>query len=251
MGAASVAVISVGLIGMAFAFNQIAGMKANMKNLGIMALAIPITAGIFALVGTFGIYAAIGGIATAIIGGGLAALAAGLSYASGEARNIKFGEIMKLSGILAVVSVILAGISGWAVFGAIGAVASGIIGGGLALSAMGLAKVSQYIPQINMEDIVKFSGMIAIVSGILGVVAGLAVFGAVTSVASAIIGGGLLLTAMSLVQVSKLIPKINKTNMVKFSAMLAIVNTILGSVALFSAFGVVTSVASTIMLGVS
>ena len=249
LGAASVVVISAGLVGMAFAFNQIAGMKVDVKNLAIMALAVPIAAGIFALVGTFGVYAAVGGIATAIIGGGLAALAAGLSYASSETQNINFGNIMKLSGILATVSLILAGISGFAVFGAVAGIASAIIGGGLLLSAASLAKVSNFIPQINMDDIQKFSGMLAIVSLILGSIAGFAVFGAVSAVASAIIGGGLLLTAMSLQQVSKMIPNINKTNMVKFSGMLAIVNTILGVVAGFSVFGVITSVASTIIAG--
>lgn len=249
LGAASVVVISVGLIGMAYAFNQIAGMKVNLKNLGIMALAVPIAAGIFALVGLFGIYAAVGGIATAIIGGGLAALAAGLSYASGEAQNIKFGEIMKLSGILVVVSAIMAGIASWAVYGAIGAVASAVIGGGLLLAAMSLAKVGQYVPQIRMGDIAKFSGMLGVVSLILGSISGLAVFGAVGAVATAIIGGGLLLTAMSLVKVSKLIPKIKEKDIMKFSVTLAVVSTVLGLVAGFAAFGAVTSVASTIIAG--
>lgn len=249
MGAASVAVIGVALIAMAFAFNQIAGMKVDIAKLGIMALAVPIAAGIFALVGTFGVYAAIGGIATAIIGGGLAAVSAGMSYASNEAKNIDFGSLMKLTGIIVLVSGILAGVSAWATFAAIGAVASAVIGGGLLVASMGLAKASLFVGQIDIGKIVKFSGMLGIVSVILGTLAGFSIFGAVGSIATMVISGGLLVSSLALMAVSKNVDSIKEDNIDRLLGIIAKTTLVLAALSGLSVFAAIGSVVTSVISG--
>ena len=248
-GVVAAAGIGIALTLIAFGISQVAKMEFNLANMAILLATVTVVALIFALLGTFAAYTAVGAIATALIGGALAAAAWGISYASTESKNIDFAGIMKLAGTIAVVAGILAAISALAVFGAIGAIASAVIGGGLLIAAISLAQVGKYTKKIKTSEIAGLAVTIGITSAILASISALAVFGAVGAVASAIIGGGLLLTALSLQQVSKLSKNINNDNIIKFSGTIALVSLILSAISLFSVFAAVASIATSIIGG--
>lgn len=248
-GVLAAAGIGIALALLAIGISQVAKMQFNLANMAILLGTVVVVAAIFAILGTFAMYTGLGAIATALIGGALAAAAAGISYASLEARNIDFASIMKLAGIISLVSLILATISGLTAFGAVASVASAIIGGGLLVTAISLAEVGKYVTRINHDEIISLTGTIALVSLILGSIAALAVFGAVGSIASAIIGGGLLLTALSLQKVSELAGNINDDDIVKFSGTIALVSLILGAISGFAIFAAVASIATSIVGG--
>lgn len=248
-GAASVALISAGLVAMAFALGQVSSLNLNMKNLLVMAAAVPITAGIFALIGTIGASASIGGAAVGIIGLGLMSIAHGLTAASEQAERIKINNLGKMGKIIGIVSITMAAISGLAVFGAVGSIASAIIGGGLLVTAISLSKISEYVPKINHEDIKKLDKTVAAVSVVLGTVSAFSIFGAIGSIANTVMSGGLLVTAIALAEVSKHVDNIKNDKITKLSGTIAIVSSTLGLVAGLSIFGAVGSIANTIIAG--
>lgn len=248
-GAASVALVSAGLVAMAFALGQVSSLNLNMKNLLVMAAAVPITAGIFALIGTIGASAAIGGAAVGIIGLGLMSIAQGLTAASEQAERIKIDNLGKMGTIIGIVSVVMAAISGLAVFGAVGSIASAIIGGGLLVTAISLSKISEYVPKINHEDIKKLYKTVAAVSVVLGVISGFSLFGAIGSIANTVMSGGLLVTAMALAEVSKHVDNIKNDKITQLSGTVAIIATVLGLISGLSIFGAVGSIANTIIAG--
>lgn len=248
-GAASVGLVSAGLVAMAFALGQVSSLNLNMKNLLVMAAAVPITAGIFSLIGKVGASASIGGAAVGIIGLGLMSIAHGLTAASEQAERIKIGNLAKMGAIIGIVSTVMAAISGLAVFGAVGSIASAIIGGGLLVTAISLSKISEYVPKINHEDIKKLYKTVAAVSVVLGVISGFSIFGAIGSIANTVMSGGLLVTAIALVEVSKHVDNIKNDKITKLSGTVAIIATVLGLISGLSIFGAVGSIANTIIAG--
>ena len=248
-GAASVGLVSAGLVAMAFALGQVSSLNLNMKNLLVMAAAVPITAGIFSLIGKVGASASIGGAAVGIIGLGLMSIAHGLTAASEQAERIKIGNLAKMGAIIGIVSTVMAAISGLAVFGAVGSIASAIIGGGLLVTAISLSKISEYVPKINHEDIKKLYKTVAAVSVVLGVISGFSIFGAIGSIANTVMSGGLLVTAIALAEVSKHVDNIKNDKITKLSGTVAIIATVLGLISGLSIFGAVGSIVNTIIAG--
>lgn len=248
-GAASAALAGGALVLVAMALDKAMKVDYNIGKLLAFAACVTAAAGIMALIGTFGVYAAIGGIATAIISGGLLVAALALQEVSASVGSIDLGKIVAFEGMLAVVSAIMAAISGFAVFGAIGGIASGIIGGGLLVAAKCLAEASKSVDDIKMDKITEFSGMLAQVDVILGLIAGFAVFGAVGSVANAIISGGLLVSAIALKETSERVKEIDKDAITDFSGTLATVDVILGLLSGFAVLGAIGAVANDIISG--
>lgn len=248
-GAASVALVSVGLVLIAKALGDAMKIDYDLGKLLAFSACVTAAAGIMALIGTFGAYAIIGGIATAVIGGGLLVAAIALEEVTKSADLVDLGSLTKFSGTLAVVSIILATISGFAVFGAIAAIASGVIGAGLLVAAKCLAEASKSVKDIDMDQITKFSGMLSEVSVILGLISGFAIFGAISSVANMIISGGLLVAAIALKETSERVKDIDSNALVEFSGTLAVVDTILGLMSGFAVLGAIGAVANDIIAG--
>lgn len=248
-GAASAALASAGLVLIAVALDKAMKIDYDLGKLLAFAACVTASAGIMALIGTFGQYAIIGGIATAVISGGLLLAALALKEVSDSAGQIDLGRIVAFEGILAVVSAIMAAISGFAVFGAIGGIASGIIGGGLMVAAVCLAQASKSVDDIKMDKLVEFSGMLAQVDIILGLISGFAVFGAIGGVANAILSGGLLVSAIALKETSDRVKDVDGNALVQFSGTLATVDVILGVLSGFAVLGAIASVANDIISG--
>lgn len=220
-----------------------------LKELGTLLLVVIASAAVMGIIGTFGKYAVIGSIASIIISGGLLVSAIALSKVGNYTKNISLVEILKLESVIAIVSLILAAISGFALFGAIGSIASSIISGGLLLSAMALSKVSDYTKNINMDAIVELSEVIAIVSTILGLISGLAIFGAIGSIASSILSGGLLVSAIALEETSKHVSGIDMDAILHLSEILVQVDIILGIISGFAVLGAISAIANDIIAG--
>ena len=201
------------------------------------------------MIGKVGASAAIGGAAVGIIGLGLMSIAHGLTAASEQAERIKIGNLAKMGTIIGIVSIVMAAISGLAVFGAVGSIASAIIGGGLLVTAISLSKISEYVPKINHEDIKKLYKTVAAVSVVLGAISGLSIFGAIGSIANTVMSGGLLVTAIALAEVSKHVDNIKNDKITKLSGTVAIIATVLGLISGLSIFGAVGSIFNTIIAG--
>ena len=215
LGAASVGIIGLSLMSLATAFNMISGMKVDLPKLGIMAIAIVVLSGMFALLGTFAAYSALGAIATAIIGVALMSVAVGLQMASDASGKINYGNLAKIGVAVAVVSLVLAAISGLAIFGAVGAIGSAIIGGGLALAALGIQAASDAGSKIDGSGLDKLLLNIAKSSLVLSSIMLLSAFAAVSSILAAVMTGGLILAAAGLLQASNIAANIKESNLDK------------------------------------
>lgn len=254
-GAASVILIAgaiaamAGALKLAYELMKDINLGELLKQMGTLALVLVAAGVVMGVIGAFAKYVALGAIASLAISGGLLLSAMALAEVGNYVSKIDLGEILKLEGIIAIVSVIMTAIAGFAVFGAIGSIASAILSGGLLVSAMALAGTSDYVSKIKMDDIVRLSGILAEVSIILGLISGFAIFGAISSIANTILSGGLLLSAMALAETSKYVPMISKDNIIELSGILVEVDIILGLLSGFAVFGAIGSVANTILSG--
>lgn len=208
-----------------------------------------LVSGIMAAIGLWGAFSAIGAIASAVIGGGLMVAAKGLAEASKSVKEINMSEIERFSGMIAKVSAILGAVSALSVYGAVGAIADAIIGGGLMVAAMALAEASKSVKNIDMAEIEKFSGMIAKVSAILGAISVLSVFGAVGAIADTIISGGILVSALALAEATKHIREIDEGQIDKFNDIIAKTGAVLSGLSFLSAFSTVGAIATTVISG--
>lgn len=220
-----------------------------LAQMGVLALILGVVAAIMGVIGNFAVFVGLGAIVTAVLAGALYLAALALRETGLIAPLIDYKAIIEFEGGLAIISGILALIAGFAVFGAVGAIAEAIIGGGLLLAAMSLAEASKYTSQIDLAAIVALEGILAVVDIILGVVAAFAVFGAVASIANTIIAGGLLVTAIALQETSKRVGDIDSDAIFQLVGILAGVDTALAIISGFAVFGAVASVANTIITG--
>lgn len=248
-GAASVALVSVGLVLIAKAIGDAMKIDYDLGKLLAFSACVVAAGGIMALIGTFGQYAIIGGIAVAAISGGLLVAALALREVSDSAGVIDMGKIVKFEGILAVVSAIMAAISGFAAFGAIGGIASGIIGAGLMVAAKCLAEASRSVGDINMDKIREFSGMLAEVDVILGLISGFATLGAIGAIANDIISGGLLVAAIALKEASRHASEIDEGAIDKLNVVIVKTDAILAAMSLLSAFSGIGAIINSVISG--
>ena len=194
-----------------------------------------------------------GALTVVAIAAAIAAMALALRVAYEAMKDINLGEMLlqmgALSLVLAVVAAIMGVIGNFASFVAIGAIVTAVVSGGLLVCALALEETSKHIPNIKYDLIVEFSAILGLVSGILGLVAGFAVFGAISSVANMIISGGLLVCALALAKVSEVVPTINYDNIVSLSVTLGVVDTILAVITGFAIFASISSILNTVISG--
>lgn len=254
-GAASVILIAVAIAAVAGAlkltynlFKEV-DLGKLLLDMGTLLLVVGVAGLVMAGIGALGKYSAIGSVVSVVISGGLLASAYLLSKISPYVRLINLEEILKLEGIIAVVGLILAAISGFAVFGAIGSIASAIIGGGLLVASAALAEASSHVSNINVDEIKKLSSIIAEVSAILTMISGFAVFGAIGAIANDIVAGGLLVASLALEETGKHVSGIDLESIIRLSEILAVVDVILGTLSGFAIFGAIGTVANDIISG--
>lgn len=137
-----------------------------------------------------------------------------------------------------------------AVFGAGLGAALWLITEGLKVAADNLAQIGEVVQNINEVALVGFLGVMAKVSAILTSIVALTAFGAVGSICSAIIGGGLLFAAKSLVEVGLWVQQIDLESIRHLSEIIAAVTKILGEINPWEAFvGVINTILSDVISG--
>lgn len=250
-GALATTLIGVSLYAVAVGLQKVStvGSSINIAALGVMAAAIAIAAVIVGVIGIFAEFVALGAIATAVLGVGLVAAAWGLAEASKQASEINMGGILLLSGAVALTSVILTALLLFSAFGAVGAIATAVIGVGLAIAATTLKFASEEGSKIDMAGILKLGAVIAETSLILTAILLLSAFGAVGAIASAIIGGGLAIAAAGLKSASENGKSIDMGGIYALMGAVTITSGLLTAILLLSAFGAVSAVATTIIAG--
>lgn len=249
IGGIATAVIGVGLVSVAKGLQE-ASTSAELidpKSLNKFYKNLIVVEIVMALIGTFGKYSAIGGIATAIVGGGLAVTAKCLVEASKDSQNIKMENLVNLEKDIAVVSAILAAIAGFAIFGSVGSVASAVLSGGLVLTSMALKRAADEAKNLDDNNLNKLNSAVFKTSTILGLIAGLAVFGAVGSIATTILGGGLVLTSMALNKAADSAKGIDPNSLDKLNASIIKVDAILAAMAGLAVFGAVGSILTAVI----
>lgn len=248
-GAASAALVGVSLVLIAKAIGDAMGINYDPVKMLAFATCVVAAGGIMALLGKFSQYATVGGIASIVIGVGLVSVAVGLRHASDAMNTVSAKSIFKFLAVLGGVSLVMGILGSFAQFTMLGGVASAVIGGGLLVSAIGLREASKIYKDINKHELVKFSVTLGVVSVVLGLISGFAVFGAVGSIANMIISGGLLVCAIALREVANQINGVSKTELLKFAGLMGTIDLILGSLSAFAVLGVVGTVANTIIAG--
>ena len=134
-----------------------------------------------------------------------------------------------------------------------GALAVVAIAGAIAAMAAALSFAYHALEGVNLGELLGQMGvMLAVLSltaVIMGVIGKFAAFVALGAVVSAVVSGALLLCAMALAEVTKLIPQIDKAEIIKLAAVIAVVDIILGLVAGLATLGAIGAIANTIIAG--
>lgn len=188
-----------------------------------------------------------GAAGAGLIGLALAAVTFGINEASKVKINIgNLGIVVASIAVLTLIFTLLGKLGPSAIIGGIAAAA---IGAGLWVAAWGISNASKMGNDIQIGGLAIMVASLVVVGAILAVLAPFAGFAAIGAIASAVIGGGLLVAAIALVEVSKIAPTIRTKAIEEFAKTIAVVSLILGSVALWSAFGAITSIANMIIAG--
>ncbi len=188
-----------------------------------------------------------GAAGAALIGVALTAVTFGINAASQVKINL--GNLATVVGAIAVMTVIFSLLGKLGAMAIVGGIAAAAIGAGLWVAAWGISNASKMGNEIQIGGLAIMVAALVVVGAILAVLAPFAGFAAIGAVASAVIGGGLLVTAIALVQVSKLAPLIKRDAIMELSKTIAGVSLILGTVAGWSVFGAIGSVANMIIAG--
>ncbi len=251
LGALASTLIGVSLYAIAIGLGKVSevGSNINIGALGIMAAAIAIAAVIMGVIGIFAEFVAIGAIATAVLGVGLYTTAVCLAEASKRGSEIDMGGILALSGAIAETSILLTALLLFTAFGAIGVIATAIIGGGLYIAAAGLQGASEMGRNIDLGGIVALMGAVALTSTLLTSILLLSVFGAVGAIATAIIGTGLMVTAFGLKYASEAGKEIQFDGLMNLMGAVVITSTVLGLISLLAVFGAIGAIATSIIGG--
>ena len=246
-GAASAALVGAGFYLIVSAVAKASSVSINVGNLAGMLVAMVIVSAIAGVIGIFAEFVALGGVAIAAVGAGLYIAALGLSEASKMGAQIDMGGILQLSGAIALTSIILTALLVFSAFGAVGAIATAIIGGGLALTAAGLQKASQLGSQIDMGGIALLGVAVAQTSILLTSLLLFSAFGAVGAIAAAVIGVGLAITAAGLNFASQQGKQIDMGGILLLGLAVAQTSILLTAILGFAIFGAVASIATAII----
>ena len=217
--------------------------------MGTLSLVLAVTATIMGVIGNFAKYVALGAIVTAVVSGALLVCALALAETSKHIGEIDYAQIVAFEGILALVSGIMALISLFGTYGAIGSIASTIVSGGLLLCALALAQVSAIVPSINYDNIFSLSVTLGVVDGILALISGLAIFASIGSTLNAVISGGLLVCAVQLAEASKYAKEINQSGIDNLNGAVLKVDAVLSLISLLAPFATIGSLVSSVIVG--
>ena len=249
-GAASAALVAAGVWAFAEGISKVSTAYIDWGKVALMEANMAAITAIIAAIGAIaGTGAIIGGVATAVISGGLWLFASALADLTPKLDSIKWPSIYALSGHIGVLSGILTAFVGLSAIGAIGAVADAVIGGGLLVAAIGLASTSVYAERINLDQIKKFTTVVAEVGTILGLLAGFSIFGAIGSIADAILSGGLLVSAIALEETQKHVKGLNSKTFQKFTDCLGQVSSALAIASIWSGFGAISAILNDVISG--
>lgn len=217
--------------------------------MGTLSLVLAVTATIMGVIGNFAKYVALGAIVTAVVSGALLVCALALAETSRHIGEIDYAQLLAFEGILTLVSGIMALISLFGTYAAIGSIATTIVSGGLLLCALALAQVSAIAPTINHDNIVGLSVTLGVVDGILALISGLAVFASIGSILNAVVTGGLLICAIELAKASKYAAKVKQSSIDNLNGAILKVNGVLSLISLLAAFSAIGSIISSVIVG--
>lgn len=249
-GAASAALVAAGVWAFAEGIAKVSSAYIDWGKVALMELNMAAITAIIAAIGALaGAGAIIGGVASAVISGGLWLFASALADLTPKLDAIKWSSIYTLSGHIAALSAILTSFVALSAIGSIGAVADAVIGGGLLVAAIALANTSKYAERIELDKIKKFSEVLAEVSVILGLISGFSIFGAIGSIANAILSGGLLVAAIALQETQNHVKGLNSKTFQKFTDCLGQVSSALAIASLWSGLGAIGSLFNDVIAG--
>lgn len=189
------------------------------------------------------------GIALMAIGAGVAIAAQGIATASRAALSINLLGLFYFLEVLGVVSVVLTTISIFAGFGAVGAIASAIIGGGLLVAVVCLAEAQKHVDEINPDSFVRFSELLKVIAKAMTEILRWVALGALATIATDIIAGGLLLAATCLVKTQEAAEELKIESFEHFMEIVRFVDKAMGEIILWAALGAITTVATDIIAG--
>ena len=254
-GALTIVAIAAAIAAMALAlrvaYEAMKGINLGemLLQMGTLSLVLAVVATIMGVIGNFASFVAIGAIVTAVVSGGLLVCALALAETSKHIGEIDYAQIVAFEGILALVSGIMALISLFGTYGAIGSIASTIVSGGLLLCALALAQVSAIVPSINYDNIVSLSVTLGVVDAILALISGLAVFASIGSILNTVITGGLLICAIQLAEASEYAKKINQSGIDNLNGAVLKVDAVLSLISLLAPFATIGSLVSSVIVG--
>lgn len=254
-GALAVVAIAGAIAAMAVAlrvaYEALSGVNLGelLIQMGTLSLVLAVTATIMGVIGNFAKYVALGAIVTAVVSGGLLICALALAETSKHIGEIDYAQILAFEGILTLVSGIMALISLFGTYAAIGSIASAIVSGGLLLCALALAQVSAIVPSINYDNIVSLSVTLGVVDAILALISGLAIFASIGSTLNAVITGGLLICAIQLAKASKYAKKISQSGIDNLNGAIVKVDAVLSLISLLAPFATIGSLVSSVIVG--
>ena len=187
-----------------------------------------------------------GAAAVAAVAGAIAAMALALRVTYEALKGVDWGELAgDLTGMAVVMTVMstICGIVGkFAKYVALGAVVEAVVSGVIALSAILLAKASEYAKTIDHGALYAMEGLLTVASVILGIIGAFAKFVALGAVVEAVISGALLACAFLLKQAGDIAAEINSGAIFAMEGTLAGVNAILialGALAIPATLGVI------------
>lgn len=252
-------VIGAGILVTAIALSEsvkyIKNVVKNVNNIKKFVDALEYIDIVLAQIATMSVIATIAAVSGVIIGAGILVTAVALTAAVPFIKKVTSNKntIIKFISTLAEVSIVLGLIAGLAIYGAISSIAVMIISGGLLVSALALSAAIEPMKNVssNIDVVTGFSKTIAIISIILGIIAGLAIFGAIAAIAVDIISGGLLLAALALSAAITNMKYVNDNSQVveDFGNVITKISEVMTDILAYSIFGAVATIAVDIITG--
>lgn len=255
LGAGTAILVAVALMALAKGFNDVADANIDLLMLGLLLTATTIASAIFAVIGipVVASLVALGGAVAVLIGVGLMSLSKGLSDATDAGRSINLDSLLRFTEALAIVSTVFALLAPLALFAAVSSVAVMVIGVGLLGSATALSLSVPFVEKVadSLPAFTDFVKVMAVVSAALAAIGLLSVFGAISTIATTVIAGGLTLSAVLLAAAIPEMQKVvNGSGVIEeFTNVLGDISKILTLIIGFTLVGSVGIVANDVIAG--
>ena len=187
-----------------------------------------------------------GAAAVAAVAGAIAAMALALRVTYEALKGVDWlelaGDLTGMAVVMGVMSAICGVVGKFAKYVALGAIVEAVVAGVITLSAILLAKASEYAKLIDHESLFQMEGVLTLTSVILGIIGAFAKFVALGAIVEAVVSGALLLCAFLLKQAGDIAAGINSGAIFAMEGTLAGVNAILialGALAIPATLGVI------------